>query len=132
MKWFFRYFFRIVRVILGPFVLLYERITAPKGLQRPEEKQKEIDRHTQNLVLYQYRTCPFCLKVRHAIKRLSLNISYCDAQFNSECRNGLLGNGGKVQVPCLRIPGKNGEDTWLYESKAIVRYLDQHYGHSQP
>jgi glutathione S-transferase len=34
--------------------------------------------------------------------------------------------GGKFKVPCLRIE-ENGQSTWLYESKAIIAYLDERF-----
>ncbi|MGD8407713.1 MAG: glutaredoxin domain-containing protein, partial [Thiohalophilus sp.] len=80
MKWLIRYFFRTVRLIMGPFMLLYEVLTTPRGIQRAPEQQEAIDMQTRQLALYQFRTCPFCIKVRRTIKRLSLNIELRDAR----------------------------------------------------
>ena len=41
-------------------------------------------------------------------------------------RQELLEQGGKVQVPCLRIEDQ-GEVRWLYESKAIGAYLNERF-----
>jgi glutathione S-transferase len=40
----------------------------------------------------------------------------------------LIEQGGKRQVPCLRITKEDGEVEWLYESKEIRRYLQERYG----
>jgi len=53
------------------------------------------------------------------IKIESKNI-HADPQAKAE----LIAEGGKKQVPCLRI--KEGDQvTWLYESSAIIDYLKQ-------
>lgn len=127
MRWLIRTFFKTVRAVLGPFMLLWERISAPKGVARPPEQQQQLDAETRNLALYQFRTCPFCIKVRRTVKRLSLNIETRDAQHNAEHRQQLLRQGGKVKVPCLHIRDAQGE-RWLYESGAIIQYLEQRYG----
>jgi glutaredoxin len=123
MKWIIRLFFRSVRLILTPFMLLTEVLTTPKGVTRPADVQQQLDQTTAQLALYQFRACPFCLKVRREIKRLSLNIELRDAQHDKQHRAELIQHGGKVQVPCLRIKQAQGDDTWLYESDAVIKYL---------
>ena len=99
----------------------------PKGVQRPEEQQKRIDSEAKNLTLYQFKTCPFCIKVKRMMSRLSLNVETVDAQHDDEVRNELLMQGGKVSVPCLKIVDKQGEATWMYESSDINQYLEQRF-----
>ena len=41
---------------------------------------------------------------------------------NRALRSELIANGGKSQVPCLKITESN-KDEWLYESADIIRYL---------
>jgi glutathione S-transferase len=106
---------------------LFEFVTTPKGLLRTELAQQEVDRQSRNLVLYQFRTCPFCIKVRREIKRLSLPIELRDAQKNQQNRAALLQGGGFVKVPCLKITDENGNVQWLYESTAINQYLHQRF-----
>ncbi len=125
MKLFFRYFFRTLRVILGPFLLLWELIFSPKGIERTAEDQNEVDKKTKLLTLYQYPTCPFCIKVRRIIKKQSLNIEVKNAQHEGDDRNELVSQGGKAQVPCLKIiHSKTDQVEWLYESDAIISYLE--------
>ncbi len=128
MKLFFRYFFRTLRVILGPFLLLWEYITPPKGIERSQEEQKLVDEKTKNITLYQYPTCPFCIKVRRHFKRLSLNVEVLNAQHEGDARSELLEQGGMAQVPCLRIKHLNKSHVdWLYESGDIISYLNKNF-----
>ena len=127
MKLLVRYFFRTLRIVLIPFMLLWEIVTTPNGKVREAAAQQEVDRQSQNFVLYQFKTCPFCIKVRREINRLSLPIELRDAQHNQECRAELLQGGGQVQVPCLRIKDENGNVQWLFESGKINQYLHRRF-----
>ncbi len=127
MKWFIRTFFKTIRLIIGPVMLFGDWITTPKGIQRPTDVQHRIDQETAKLSLYEFKTCPFCIKARRAIKRLSLNIERRDAQHNQEHRQRLLQEGGKIKVPCLNITDDNGNVSWLYESDAIIEYLQKRF-----
>lgn len=127
MNLFFKLFFKTLRFILEPFILLWDWLTTPKGIVRPENDQAVIDERTKNLSLYQFKTCPFCIKVRRQIKRLSLNISILDAQNNEEHRSELLNGGGEIKVPCLKIISENGDITWMYESNDINQYLAEQF-----
>lgn len=127
MKLIIRYFFKTVRLIAGPIMLLIEKITAPKGIQRPAEQQRQVDEQSKQLTLYQFKTCPFCIKVRHQARRLSLNIATRDAQHDQVSRQQLLQGGGQIKVPCLKIIDEHGQEQWLYESSQIVEYLQQRF-----
>lgn len=126
MKWLIRLFFRTVRRIIGPVMLLIDKLTTPKGVQRSDHKQQEIDDSTKNFALYQFKTCPFCIKVRRELKRQSLNIELRDAQNDPLYREQLLQGGGKIKVPCLQIKEDNGKVQWLYESSEIINFLKKH------
>ncbi len=121
-------FFKILRIILIPVVLLWEIVTTPKGIVRPEKDQQKVDKQTRKLALYQFKTCPFCIKVRREIRRLSLNIELRDAQHDEQNRAALLQGGGKIQTPCLRITDVQGDSQWLYESSEINAYLHERFG----
>ena len=75
--------------------------------------------------MYQFFTCPFCIKTRRAIKRLSLNIETRDALGHAPSRQQLLEGGGVIQVPCLRITTEDDGVEWLYESNEIIKYLEE-------
>lgn len=123
MKWLIRSFFKTLRLVLGPFLLMKERMTAPAGLVRSPEAQAEVDRQCRDLALYQFRTCPFCIRVRQEMRRLSIDIELRDAQHDAGHHAALMAGGGKPQVPCLRIVEADGNVRWLYESGDIVAYL---------
>lgn len=123
MKKFVRLFFKTLRVVLGPVMLFKEKLTRPKGLTRPQPAQEKVDRQCQSLVLYQYKTCPFSIKVRQEISRLSLKIKRIDAQQEGCDRQELLQRGGQAKVPCLKITDHSGNSQWLYDSEKIVAYL---------
>ena len=127
MKWFFKYFFKTIRLILGPVVLFIDFVTTPRGIKRSEEEQKKIDQEASNLVLYQFQTCPFCIKVKRNNKRLSLKIETRDAQHNSTYRKELLQGGGQIKVPCLKIIDEKGKARWMYESEDIMEYLQDRF-----
>ena len=123
MKFFIRLFFKTLRIVLGPVMLLKESLTRPKGLARTPAAQQKVDEQCQSLVLYQYKTCPFCIKVRQEISRLSLKIKRIDAQHEGPDRSELQQQGGQAKVPCLRITDGAGNSQWLYDSEKIRAYL---------
>ncbi|MDO9636361.1 MAG: glutaredoxin [Thiobacillus sp.] len=128
MKPLIRLFFKTLRAVLGPFLLLGNWLTRPKGMVRPPVEQQAIDARTRSLALYHFPTCPFCIKVRRAMWRLSLDIELRNARTDDVHRAALLTGGGKPQVPCLLITGEDGQQTWLYESDAINAYLNREFG----
>ena len=127
MRIFFKYFFKTVHFVIGPLILLWDWLTPPKGLVRTAEAQQQVDASTDNLVLYHFKMCPFSVKARPAIKRLSLNIETRDALREESSRKELLQGGGQIKVPCLRIDDEQGKRTWMYESSDIIEYLQTRY-----
>ena len=117
----------IIRKFIGALILFFDKIFSPKGIKREAQKQQEIDEQTAKLALYQFQACPFCVKVRRQIKRLSLNIKLCDAKNNEQYRQELLANGGRIKVPCLKIEQDNGDVNWMYESSDINQYLEDRF-----
>ena len=122
-----RAFFRTLRVVLGPVMLLKERLTQPVGVQRAPAAQAAVDQQCQSLALYQFSTCPFCIKVRQEMRRLSLPIEKRDAQHNAANRDALLQGSGASKVPCLQITEANGQTRWLQDSSEIVAYLRKRF-----
>ncbi|AOY89072.1 glutaredoxin [Marinobacter salinus] len=122
-----RYFFRTLRLVLTPFMLLSEKLSTPKSVTRTPEKQKLADEASKHLALYQFRACPFCIKVRKEIARLGLNIETRDAQHNPQHRAALEAGGGRVKVPCLKIQQDDGSERWLYESAEIKAWLQERF-----
>lgn len=122
-----RFVFRLVRLILTPFMLFAEKLTTPKAITREATDQAAVDEAAKQLVMYQFAACPFCIKVRKEIARLGLSIEKRDAQHQASHRAELEAGGGKVKVPCLRIEHNEAGDQWLYESNDIIAYLQQQF-----
>lgn len=118
---------KVIRFILGRMILGINCVFSPSAMQRNAQDQQQVDLQTNNLKLYQFHACPFCVKIRRVIKRLNLNIELRDALANPIFAQELLEQGGKRQVPCLLIINADGSNTWLYESKAISLYLEQNF-----
>lgn len=123
MKTIVRAFFRTLRTVLGPVMLLKERLTQPRGVVREPALQTTVNLQCQNLALYQFSTCPFCIKVRQEMRRLSLPIQQRDAQHNAANRAELQQGSGATKVPCLKITDAAGQSQWLIDSNAIIAYL---------
>jgi glutaredoxin len=118
-----KFFFKTLRAVIGPFMLLWETLTRPKGIVRGPVVQQQVDAQCRDVALYQYSTCPFCIKVRQELRRLSLNVELRDAQGAGEHRDALVQGGGRAKVPCLRITDETGKTRWMYESGEIIDYL---------
>jgi len=115
---------RIIHWLLGSLILFVDWLTTPKGIQRAEDIQAAINEQTSVLTLYQYKACPFCVKVRRSLKRLSLPIETRDAKRCDTAKGELLAGGGRLKVPCLRVVDAAGGESWMYESKDIIDYLE--------
>jgi glutaredoxin len=128
MKHLIRLFFKILRLVLTPFMLAWFWLTRPQGIARSADAQQAVDARTRHLALYHFPACPFCLKTRRVVRRLSLEIELRDAQHDASHRAALIAGGGKPQVPCLLIAGAGGAQTWLYESDDINAWLAREFG----
>jgi glutaredoxin len=117
---------KALRVGLGQLIIFIDFITRPGKKKRSVEAQAQVDQAARSLTLYQFHACPFCVKTRRALHRLNVPVALRDAKNNEQDRQTLLEQGGRIKVPCLRIE-ENGETTWMYESKAIIDYLDKRF-----
>ncbi|MCB1803160.1 MAG: glutaredoxin [Gammaproteobacteria bacterium] len=116
---------QLIRWPIGQLILLVDAATAPRRPQRDAASQARIDDAARNLALYQYRACPFCVKTRRALRRLGIEVELRDAKNDPRWRDELLAEGGRQQVPCLRIPQPDGSVRWMYESDDIIAYLER-------
>lgn len=121
------FIFKPVRWVLGQIIIFIDWVTRPKPIERTPEKQAEIDKETAAMALYQFNQCPFCVKTRRQIRRLSLDIEKRDARNDPKWNQELIEQGGKYQVPCLKIVQQDGSVQWLYESTEINQYLDKQF-----
>ena len=123
---------RLLRWPLGQIIIFLDWISGPKPPPRSDEVQQELDAQTAQLKLYQFQSCPFCVRTRRRIRGLGLNIETRDARNDPRWQSELIEQGGKYQVPCLRIDQGNDNIEWLYESKNIIKYLDQRFAADKP
>ena len=120
-------FMKALRVGLGQLVIGIDFLTRPSKKKRDPAAQAAVDQSAQDLTLYQFHACPFCVKTRRALRRLNVPVALRDAKNNELDRQTLLDEGGKIKVPCLRI--EEGDKTvWMYESNVIINYLDKRFG----
>jgi hypothetical protein len=102
MRLFFKYFFKVAQYIIGPIILLWDKLNPPRGMVRTPGEQQQVDASSNNLV------------TRDALREES-------------SREELLTGGGKIKVPCLRIADTEGNTTWMYESSDIITYLQERF-----
>ncbi len=115
-----------IRRGLGSIVLLIDKLTAPKPMERSADQQAQINAQCQTLKLYELNACPFCVKVRRHMRRLNLNIERRDVGTNPQAHKELLDGGKQDQVPCLQIT-EGANVRWLYESSDIIDYLNKRF-----
>ena len=115
---------QIIRLLLGKLILFCNWVFTPRSVSRDPAEQDAIDKQTATLALYQYEACPFCVKVRRAMKRNALTIEMRDVKRSPTARDELLTGGGRLKVPCLRIDSAEQGSRWMYESEDIIRYLE--------
>ena len=113
---------------LGSLIALVSRLIPVKKVKRDAQAQTIADKKAANIELYQFFACPFCIMSRRVIRGLNIKIVTRDAQTQGgRYREELLEEGGKVQVPCLKIT-ENGQVSWMYESAVIKDYLEKEFG----
>jgi glutaredoxin len=120
--------FRLIRWPLGQIIIFVDWITRPEIPVFPPEKRAELDATTSTMKLYHFKQCPFCVKTRRTIRRLGLNIETRDARNDPQWNGELINQGGKYQVPCLRVVKQDGSMEWMYGSDNIIDYLDHQFG----
>lgn len=94
------------------------------------ERLAALQVRAEDLALYHYMACFFCVRVRQVIEQLGLDIELRDILRNPAFREELQANGGRKTVPCLRIEQGDGEVIWLYESRDIIHFLRTHFEQS--
>ncbi|CAE6857630.1 hypothetical protein R69927_07346 [Paraburkholderia domus] len=117
---------KVLRVGLGQLILLGDAVSRPRPQRRAVQGQAIVEKEAARLSLYQFHACPFCVKTRRALHRLNVPMELHDAKNDPIARDRLLAGGGKIKVPCLHIQ-EEGQSSWLYESSAIIAYLEQRF-----
>ena len=76
------------------------------------------------LELYANAGCPYCIKVLKKLNELNLDFIWRSHDFMAGENSWGFKIGGKTQVPLLVDQHK---DVALYESDAIMEYLEENY-----
>ena len=97
---------------LGRIVKLFEVAGRAKA-------KKPFPGHT----LYHFYVSPPSMRVRRAIYKLGFSIPFKEVLLDETAWKELVKQGGKDQVPCMRIE-EMGQTRWMYESKEIIEYLE--------
>jgi glutaredoxin len=83
------------------------------------------------LTLYVKTGCPYCAKVLECIRQNGIQFTEKNIK-DPKVVEELIGEGGKRQVPFLEddnmTPYLIDDDVEMYESDAIVKYLEGKYG----
>lgn len=77
----------------------------------------------EGVTLYHRPTCGFCVRVYRALDDMQLKIAGANVSQDFEARKRLSEEGGRSQVPALRIDHSDGSVEWMYESLDIIDYL---------
>ena len=117
----------VIRWILGQIILVLDFLTSPKAVVRETAAQQAVDDVTATMSMYQFKTCPFCVKVRRELKRHALHVELRDAKNDAELKAELVRDGGRHKVPCLRIENEDNSVEWLYESNDIIARLKSQF-----
>jgi glutaredoxin len=117
---------KALRVGLGQLIVLGDAVSRPRPQRRSPQGQAAVVKDAARLSLYQFQACPFCVKTRRALHRLNVPMTLHDAKNDPVQRERLLAGGGKIKVPCLHIE-EEGQSRWLYDSNAIIAYLEQRF-----
>lgn len=80
-----------------------------------------------DLALYYYDGCPYCERVRRALRDLEVEVEMRNVLHDKQHLADLVAARGRRTVPVLRIR-KEGGDEWMPESRDIVRYLNERFG----
>ena len=115
----------VIRWIIGRVILFLNFVFSPKSPKLSQQQQQAISEKTKHMSLYQLPACPFCVKVRRAMKRQGVSLTLKNINQSEQLKQELIEQGGKRTVPCLRIEHSADNVQWLYESSDIVKYLEE-------
>jgi glutathione S-transferase len=78
-----------------------------------------------NLSLYHFDSCPYCQRVRSAMRRLEIEAEMRDILTTPSFAQELSAATGTSMVPCLRIDEPGKPPRWMHESLDIIAYLEK-------
>lgn len=85
-------------------------------------------RKPDDLALYYFDGCPWCMRVQRTLDRLGVQVEMRNTLRDRKHLDDLVAARGRRTVPVLRITHPDGRDEWLPESADIVEYLVRRFG----
>lgn len=116
----------VFRRVTGFAVNILGWFSRPTPIERSAQERKFLASEIKRLRVYDYPSCPSSLRLRHTLRRLNLDIQYCDIRKCQVHRDNLLAETGRVHAPCLRIDEGQGV-RWLDDQDQIIQYLNQRF-----
>ncbi|MGM0471231.1 MAG: glutathione S-transferase family protein [Bacillota bacterium] len=75
------------------------------------------------ITLYQFQSCPYCMKVRDKLDELDLEYETIEVPHAKEDRTTIKELSGQIKVPVL----EDSDGTVVHDSVAIIDYLEKNY-----
>ena len=75
------------------------------------------------ITLYQFQSCPFCMKVRDKLDDLDLEYETIEVSYAKEDRTTIKELSGQIKVPVL----EDSDGSVVYDSSDIIDYLEEKY-----
>ena len=82
---------KVVRWVLGIIILTLDTLIRPKSIKRSSVEQQKLNKITSSYSIYQFKACPFCVKVRRQVRKFGLEIEFRDAIIDSSAFTNLTG-----------------------------------------
>lgn len=75
---------------------------------------------SDKLTMYEFARCPFCIKVRRALKRKGVDYESVIVKKGSETAKMIEERMGTFMLPTI-----NHGDVWMQESEDILKYVNE-------
>ncbi|TDX59291.1 glutathione S-transferase family protein [Orenia marismortui] len=73
--------------------------------------------------LYQFQTCPFCIKVRNKLDEMELDYETIEVPKDKAKRTKIKELSGQIKVPVI----EDSDGTVVNDSRKIIEYLEEKY-----
>lgn len=114
---------KIIRFFLKNIILFVDFIIPVGNKNKLSDSHKNIfQKMSSNWKLYEFKACPFCIKVKRYLRSRNISLILVDAK-NKQNEKELINGGGKRKVPCLYYLD-NQTPQWLYESSDIIEFIE--------
>ena len=95
----------LIRWFVGRVILLINFLFSPRSPQHSSELNAKLNDALLGMLLYQYPACPFCVKVRRAMKRSGIQLPLIDAKRDPVARQTLEQEASDGTMPKIETLG---------------------------